>query len=307
MQKSLFVPYWTLNNTEGTTDFSELIYFGIEGNKRGINKEDLGYKNISIFTREFNSKNKVLVVRLLNNQDNLEILKNKDFQNKIIDETVSIAKENGFKGIILDLEISALPFTSLINKITAFSKGFYNKSKEENLSYSVAVYGDNYYRVRPFEPKDLAKYSDKFYIMSYDFHKAGGTPGPTFPFKGVETFGYDFQTMLSDFVKDVPREKLNIIYGLFGYDWVINEKNESIGTATAVTYSEVKSKFLNNCDFQDCKVETDKNSGGIKISYIDQGKKHVIWVEDLSFIDSKNEYLLKKGINKVSFWAQSYF
>lgn len=307
LEKSLFVPYWALDNTSETSEFNEVIYFGIEGSKDGINTNDLGYRNIKVFSNNFKDKKKVLTIRLLNNQDNLEILKNKKIQNQIIDETISVAKENGFDGIMLDLEISALPFSSLVNRITSFSSDFYTKSKENKLSYSIAIYGDNYYRVRPFEPKDLAKKADKIYVMAYDLHKAGGDSGPTFPFEGLDTFGYDFKSMIADFSKDVPSEKLAIIYGLFGYDWMVNEKNESIDTGTAVTFAEAKNKFLDNCLLAECKVEKDKDSGAIKISYLEGNQKHIVWVEDLSFINTKTDYLLQKGINKISFWANSFF
>lgn len=307
LEKSLFVPYWTLNDSQKTSEFNEFIYFGIEANKNGVNKNDLGYTNIELFTSTYKGKKKLLTLRLLNNQDNLEILKDKKIQSQIINETINIAKENGFDGIVLDLEISALPFSALVNRITSFSSDFYNKSNEENLSYSISIYGDNYYRVRPFEPKDLAKNVDKIYVMTYDLYKAGGDPGPTFPFEGVDTYGYDFKIMIEDFSQDVPKEKLVIIYGLFGYDWKVNGKNESTGVGVPITFSQAKNKFLDKCILSECKVEKDKSAGAIKVSYFDGNQKHIVWVEDLSFIKTKSDYLLKKGINKISFWANSFF
>ncbi len=305
IKRSLFVPYWTLNVLD--TSFDKYIYFGIEANREGINRNDQGFKNIALFSEKISNKEKVLTLRLLNTKDNLEIVKNKELQAHIIDETLNIARENGFSGVLLDLEISALPFNTLINRINNFSQFFYKKAHENNFSYAVAIYGDNYYRVRPFEPRDLAKYADEVYVMSYDLFKAGGDPGPTFPFEGLELFGYDFKTMIDDFSRDVPKEKLNIIYGLFGYDWVVNEKGESMEIGKPRTYLDVKKNFIDKCVFSRCTIEHEKKSHAIKITYFENDQKHLIWIEDFSFINSKNSYLITKGINKISFWANSYF
>ena len=81
-------------------------------------------------------------------------------------------------------------------------------------------------------------------IMAYDFHKVKGNPGPNFPLNGKETYGYDLQKMTDDFLQFVPPEKLTIIFGLFGYDWVIDDKNNALQSGEALSYLQIKQKFL---------------------------------------------------------------
>lgn len=308
-ERFLFVPYWTLTSETNDSNFDSLIYFGVTADEKGVNKEDSGYQNIGQFENFFNSgKKKYLAVRMINSDVNSTILKDKELQKKIIDESINIAKENSFDGLVLDFEMSALPFESLINRISDFVV-YYNKSvKNNNLDFYITLYGDTFYRVRPYDVDRLAKNSDKVLVMAYDLHKAKGDPGPNFPLGGREEYGYDFKTMISDFLKVIPREKLMVVFGLYGYDWTVAENNQSKEQAQALTFNEIKNKFLNNCDFKNCTIKRDVKSAETEIEYTDNNnERHTVWFEDEKSVDAKIKFLKDQGINQVSYWAFSYF
>ena len=128
-------------------------------------------------------------------------------------------------GIVLDLEIAAIPFDSLVKKINKFTGTFYSASKKNNLTFSLTLYGDLFYRARPYDVKTLALNADSIMIMAYDLHKARGNPGPNFPLIGADKFGYDLTKMTDEFLQSVPPQKITVIFGVYGYDWLVTKKN----------------------------------------------------------------------------------
>lgn len=308
-RRSLFVPYWTMQNSAIPFSNDTLIYFGISATTDGINTKDQGYMMLDTFILQASTdRKKLLTLRLLDSETNFILLENTSLGEKVISETVVLAKEKGFDGVILDLELSALPFDSLIKQISQFNKKFVQKAHAEDLSFATAIYGDVFYRIRPFDVKTLAKTADTIYIMAYDLHKAKGNPGPNFPLNGAEKYGYDFTTMLDNYLSVAPAEKISVIFGYFGYDWTVNEKNVAISTGKARTLMDIESHFITTCQFATCQYKRDPESAEIMIDYTtESGEKHIIWFEDTESARKKQEFLKSKGINNFSSWAHSYF
>jgi len=306
---SAFVPYWVLGQEELSREYDSLIYFGISPTASGIDTTEEGYKNLSRFGNLAGKASKTfLTVRMLNNDTSFTILESTASSKSVIAESIATAKEYGFEGIILDLEVNALPFDSVVNNITKFSKNFSTEAKKEELTFGMAMYGDVYYRLRPFNVKELAENVDQIYIMAYDLHKSRGNPGPNFPYAGKETYGYDFQTMIGAFLKDVPSEKLTVIFGMFGYDWEINEKGKATSSGEALSYNKIKQNFLDSCSQQKCEYAQDSQSLETKLTYIDEkDKEHIIWFETPTSVAEKKRFIKSKGISGISYWAYSYF
>jgi len=308
--KSLFVPYWSFTTKDiDTADFDSVIYFGVSANTKGIDTTESGYTKLAQFNRSVPADmKKLLTVRMINSAINSKVLDDKKLQGKIIQEAIVIAKEHGFSGIVFDFEINALAFPSVVENITQFYKTFYTQSKKNNLSFHITLYGDTVYRARPYNVEEISHYADKILIMTYDYHKSRGNPGPNFPLSGKDTYGYDIDSMLTDFSKDVSMEKLVIVFGLFGYDWEVDGKKESVTNGVPLSFLEIKRNFVDTCSEKDCQVRKDPLSGETKITYTDaDGKPHIVWFEDETSVEKKKEFLASKGINATSIWAYSYY
>lgn len=240
---------------------------------------------------------------------NASILQSKTLQQKIISQTISIAKANGFSGIVMDLEMSGIPLGPTLDEINDFTKTLDEKAKAQNLEFDTTLYGDTFYRLRPFDVKTIAQNSDMILIMAYDFHKSqSGTPGPNFPLSGQNIYGYDMEKMSDDFLQAVPNKKIGVIFGLFGYDWPVDNQGNAIGQAEPLSDIQIHNKFLNGCQFKDCLIKNDPISAETEIQYTDtNNQKHVVWFEDMKSVDIKEQYLRKRGIGNFSFWANSYF
>ncbi len=300
---SLFVPYWTLSDDKIEADgFDKIIYFGI---KPGEQDEEQLQKFNDLLTDD---TKKLLALRMTDSQENARFLEDVSLQEKIIDQTIETAQKNKMRGIVLDLELSAIPFDSTLKQINKFTSMFYAASKKNNLPFSITLYGDSFYRARPFDAKTLAQNADEIMVMAYDLNKAKGNPGPNFPLRGQQKFGYDMSRMTDDFLRVMKAEKITVIFGVFGYDWVVSEKGQALQEAKALTLSQIKQKFIDKCDFAKCVVAWDKEAGETQIQYTDsENKNHIVWFEDMESIKQKKEYLQQRGINSFSYWAYSYF
>lgn len=303
----IFIPYWAVDNGIEDAPFNTLIYFGIDASVNGVNTSEDGYKKLHMF-REFSGRKKTLLtVRMLDSEENSDILKNKKVQDKIISESTALAKQYGFSGIVLDLEMKGLPFDSLINRITDFNKSFNDVSEKEGLSFSTLIYGDVYYRIRPYDVKKISVYTDRIFVMSYDFSKSNGNPGPNFPLEGRDAYGYDFKTMVTDFKKEVPVSKLTFVFGMFGYDWEVDTNGKSKGSAVAKTTLQMERMITGCVTEKTCTVLLDLLSQETKVTYQKDGEARVAWFETSHSTDKKITYLKSQGLESVGWWAYSYF
>lgn len=308
VKKSVFVPYWNIENTENLAEYDEVIYFGISVNENGVNKDEQGFANLQNFVDSTNKSKQYLTVRMLNTETNLTILESSEAQKRVIDDVIFVANEYGFDGIVLDLELSVIPFSNVKDNISMFISTFSDELESENLKFDVTLYGDMYYRGRPYDVKKIASKVDKVLIMAYDFHKSRGEPGPNFPFTGQKKYGYDFQQMISDFQKDIPSEKIVVIFGMFGYDWTLGSQGLPLTSATAFTLADAQEGFTPTCNYISCIVTRDLESKEMKGTYIDdENYKHEIWFEDEESVQIKTNYLKEQGIGSISYWTWGYW
>lgn len=305
---TLFVPYWTLGKNLPLT-YNTISYFGITADANGINMKDSGYKNLPVFSRLVGqNQSTFLVVRLLESEVNEKILSDNNFRKKIIEESISSAKKYGFEGIMLDFEYNALAFDSIVRQITKLSQDFAIRVHADNLQFYQTLYGDTFYRARPFDVEAIGKEADGIFVMAYDFHKANGDPGPNFPLSALPDEDYSFYQMVTDFTNKVEAQKITILFGLFGYDWTLNNKNHSLGQASTLTTNEAETKFISSCVLKNCKVSRDKTAAEEHVTYTDSdGREHEVWFEDMASVAKKQDFLKTKGITSTGFWAWSYF
>lgn len=337
-RKTVFVPYWTVDlELESSESFDHglfnpydrLVYFGVDVNSYGIQNSEFRIQNWRQFIQgDTVARDWWMTVIMTNTDVNLEILKNKDSWEKIFSESVDLALENKFNGIVLDLEMSVLPFDNVVAEITNFTKEFSKAVHEKNLRFAITIYGDTFYRQRPYDITTLNNFTDEFMVMTYDFHKSGGEPGPNFPFDRRSLgeggpnkidYGYDLKTMVNDFLASIPPTKLTPIFGMYGYDWQVDEKKRPLNQAKSLSLSEIKKKFLSDsesgCSWENCVINRDSISKETEINYVnsqvvdDYGYMdyHIVWFEDEESVKLKQKYLLEKGIDSIGYWAYGYF
>ncbi|MGB4965985.1 MAG: glycosyl hydrolase family 18 protein [Microgenomates group bacterium] len=314
---SVFVPYWSLSESDSSFSsppginrpIDTAIYFSVSATTSGINKTNTGYTNIGDFaSRSADTPNTLLTISMVDDDINNVVLESSAAQEKIISQAVVIAKEHGFDGIILDLEVGGLAGKEVNTQILVFVKKAAEIVKESNLSFAMTLYGDSFYRSRPYSIELLSPHVDQFYIMAYDMHKLWGTPGPNFPAKGADIFGYDMQTMIRDMLKFTTRDKLTVIFGLYGHDWTVDEQKRPFTAAKTLTQSQIQKKFIDSCEMKNCIIKRNPYALETEINYIDEkAHYHIVWFEDARSVSEKIGLLKENGINSVSYWAYSYY
>lgn len=307
--ESIFIPYWTdFKRPLEINSYNRAIYFGVEPGIKGYDIKEDGYRKLSEFVNAVpENRVKFLTIRMVNPDSVGTILENKQSWKKIINDSIVIATEYKFNGLVLDLEVTDLPFLEVIKNINSFVDNLSKSSKQANLSFSIAVYGDAVYRKRPYDLKFLADHSDEVMIMAYDFHKSRGEPGPNFPLRGKDKFSYDFETLIKDF-SVIPLNKLSVIFGMYGYDWTVDEQKRPIKRAVALSDIDITKQFINNCQWKNCTVYKDSVSAETEVNYIDDETfLHIVWFEDQQSVVKKQEYLKKQGIVNYAYWTYGYF
>lgn len=274
--KSVFVPDWNLSEeTVLHNGYDRWIYFG-------------GKEKLPLFIGAFQDKNLWATVKV----DSVEELKN-----------VDLSDYDGIKirGVVLDLEINGIATDKFTKDINDGVKSVYTNAKAKGLNMAIAMYGDLFYRKRPYDLKALDQYSDEIMVMAYDFHKSYGEPGENYPYS-------DFKKMVDDYLEIIPANKLTVIFGMYGYDWTMKE-GKPLKPAESLSLFEIRSRFLKKrCLEDDCVVKTNENTREKSVSYRgEDGYEHLVYFEDEESVGLKTEYLKEKGIGSTSFWAWGNF
>lgn len=305
---NIFVPYWNVPiNIKDLDIYDEIYYFSLSISSEGINKTNTNWSKFNDFSK-LDFKSKYLTISMLDQNQNYDVLKDKKWQKLIIGDSVSIAKTATFSGIILDLEMSPSLSKLTPGEITSFVADFYKASKQSNLRFYITLYGDNFYRVRPYDLVELNKYCDKFLIMAYDLHKASGEPGPNFPLNKGEKYPYDLKTLTETLLTIIPPQKIEYIFGMYGYNWIVNEDKKPFGAAKSMSYLDIKKNYLDKCEWKNCVIKRDDLSTETEIDYIDSDLNYrIVWFEDMTSVNKKIEYLKSKNILNFSFWSFGYF
>ncbi len=315
---SIFVPAWAIDQANlKLGSYDRVIYFGITAATKGINKYDQGYQNLTAFAKATADKEKYLALTMTNSETNNAVLVDNKAQQKIISQTIDIAKQNGFFGLVLDFELFSLFNDKVPGEINQFVQSFYNQAKGSNLKFTVTIYGDTFYRKRPYDLKTIGQNCDEIMIMAYDFSKSGGEPGPNFPLAGREKFGYDLKTMIDDFSSLVPKNKLTVIFGMYGYDWIVDSNRHPIKPAQSLSDQKIQQQYLSQCSSKNCVVLHDPQTKETEVDFVHylgldqnnfaQEETHVVWFEDQNSAAAKQDYLKKQGITSYSYWAYDYF
>ncbi|MFZ6034617.1 MAG: glycosyl hydrolase family 18 protein [Patescibacteria group bacterium] len=274
--KSIFVPDWSLlEETILHNGYDRWIYFG-------------GKDKLPVFESALRDKNLWITIKV----DSLEDLNKTNLREYEL---------NKIKGIVLDLEINGIGTDKLIHGINEGVKELYGQAKDLDMQFAVAMYGDLFYRKRPYDLKTINMYSDEIMIMAYDYSKSYGEPGGNYPFKG-------FKEMIDNYLKVVPPEKITVVFGMYGYDWTMKE-GKPLKNADSISLAEIKNRFLGKkCYEINCRIASDDVSKEKKVTYSDgNGYDHIVHFEDDDSVLVKSEFMKAKGITSTAFWAWGYF
>jgi spore germination protein len=207
----------------------------------------------------------------------------------VISRLARLVEERGYSGIHIDFEAvnarDAPHLTAFMRELAAQLRPrgkLVTQAVVARTSDTPTTWGGAY------DYPALAEVNDYIVVMAYDFHYAGGSPGPVGPYTWV-------QRVVSYLTTRVPREKLILGIPLYGYDW-----NVTAGPpARSVRYDQVR-ELLRRPGASSGYDETEKEAW---IRYTDdQGQQHEVWHADARSVAARVDLALDRGLAGVALW-----
>jgi len=198
---------------------------------------------------------------------------------RLISQVITLAKSRHFAGINLDFEELKETSDEYFN---AFVQELSQRLHENGMlmTQDVSPFNDDY------NLKELSKYNDYIFLMSYDQHEANSESGPVCAQKWIEA-------TVNDAIKSIPAEKLVLCLAGFGYDW----PEEGIGKD--VTYEEA----LSTAGEEEAKVDFDNDTYNVTYSYDDDDSvRHTVFFTDAATNFNTMRFAAEYGLAGVSLW-----
>lgn len=134
----------------------------------------------------------------------------------------------------------------------------------------------------------LAKYDDYMLVMAYDFHYAGGTPGPIAPIGWIDD-------VLTYATSKFPASRILLGIGLYGYNWDTTAKT----TATSARYDQA----ITYLSKPGATSGYDQTNQAPWIKYIDdQQHQHELWYENAQSFEAKIRLMLDDQLGGFGVW-----
>ncbi|WP_164491612.1 glycosyltransferase [Staphylospora marina] len=187
-------------------------------------------------------------------------------------------KESGYHGINVDFD-AVLPDDR--NLLTNFMKELSEAFRSEGLLVTQDVPADD----PAFNYRELGKAVDKLVVMLYEENFADGEPGPLASLDWVRK---TLETM------PVPKEKLVVSLGNYGYDWTIGSEEP----AEPLTFHEI----MKLVDRHGLRIFWDSVSHTPYVRYNKNGEEHVIWFLDGATFHNQMTAAVQAGVSGVALW-----
>ncbi len=148
----------------------------------------------------------------------------------------------------------------------------------------------------------LAESSDGLFLMGYDYHWAGGDPGPIAPLNEGGVFGqYSLEWSLNDHEAfGAPPDTVILGLPLYGRTWPsanTNVPGSATGQASTLLYSDAAAEIGNYERLYESTSAT---------PYYFPNSTTQNWYDDVESLDAKIGWAVERGVRGIGFWALNY-
>lgn len=204
-----------------------------------------------------------------------------------IDQIVKMVVSRGYDGVDLDYEnLHDHDRDAFSAFVAALAAALHRESKTLSVVVYAKVSEPGYsggHRAQDWAA--IGRSADQVRIMVYDYHWSTSAAGPLAPLSWVDE-------VAAFAVAAIPREKIVLGFGLYGYDWV-GRRGETIMWQEAVNLAHACGANVNR----------DPASLAPWFRYVDSaGRQHEVWFEDAESIGHKLDIMRRHGIGGVFFW-----
>lgn len=328
-----FAPFWTfdkLNNVDFQA-LTTLAYFGvIVAGDGSLDQYDQGYqtfespKATDLFQKAHqNGTRVVLTITQMDNGPILALLDDPNAQDQAISQITDLVANRGIDGVNVDFEYGGDPgdvyrakFTDFVNKLSQSMH-----SKVPNSFVTVSVYAASAKDPKIYDIRSLSQVTDGIFMMAYDFATRGADQAmPTSPLYGHQdgTYWYDVASAVTDFLTQMPANKLILGVPWYGYNYLVYEpaiKAETRpnwswrGQPKVDTYATASTDITPNMDGIDGYQEGWDSEGqvGYKAYHVASTDTwRMVFIEDVRSLGLKYDYVKQKGLKGVGIWALGF-
>ncbi len=215
-----------------------------------------------------------------------QLLIAKDKWYRVAKQIKKFLEKYDLKAVNIDLEGVKGKYKKLFTEFISFLMSEFSAAGI-NLSLSIPAKTENHSNsswTTAYDYKNLGKLANKIIIMAYDYHWAGGPPGPVAPLFWV-------RDVIDYAIMKIPTHKLYLGIPFYGYDWEIDENKKR---ASGLSYSQI----IKIKDRWNVKIEWDQDSQTPYIKY----DNHEIWFENVTSIVKKIELIQQYNLQGTAFW-----
>ncbi len=302
-----FYPYW-MGSAFYDLDYdllSTIAYFSVEVASNGSIIDDNGWPvGELIDTAHVHGVRVVLTATCFNTDTLRTLLGNPSNWQNLIDTLLVLVFDNNADGVNIDFEgVSYYSKDSLVQFMTALNDSFHNRDPSSFVTICTPAVDWN----SAYDYDQLAYNSDGLFIMAYDYHWAGGDPGPVAPYDTSDTWGiYCDCWTIQDYVTwglDENRDKFILGVPYYGYDWPCTDTLPG-ASATATASSKIYSTTASNAETYGKKWDDDSYTP--YYTYLYSGTPHQCWFDDSLSLSRKYEKLKYENFKGTGMWALGY-
>ena len=324
-----FLPYWMLQNTEylQLDKLTDIAYFALGINADGTFKTtdpegfaDPGYDRwkkseaLKELIRDSKAAGVNFALTIISHEDETtyKFLDCQSCWDNLLRHIEHELKEGKIRDVNVDFELSEPNVKDGYDlKYTEFVS-FLNTKLDV---VTVSVLADSLIKPRITNIESLARAADYLFVMAYDFHRPDSdNAGPVAPIGGAGSLSeYDISTMLSDFLKIAPAEKLILGVPYYGYNWLVTSGSEyseripgtdELGYSISQSYADIAETRLK----YDPEILWDSVGLVPYFTYFNPefGATRQVYFENIESLAIKYDLAKAKGLAGIGIWALGY-
>lgn len=321
-----FAPYFNFDKLDNINfdTLSTLAYFGVNVNPDGtLDQGSTGYDTFEgkqateLFQKAHNAGTRVVLTLTQMNQANiLALMDDQKAQAEAIHEAVNAVTSRGIDGLNIDFEYGSNAGEDYTDKFSQFIAQLSAAMHQANPAsrVTVSVYASAVKEPKIYDVSSLSKNSDGIFMMAYDFAVASSDNAiPTSPLYGYKTgqYWYDVSTAVSDFLTQMPSNKLILGVPYYGYNYSVDSPSVKAPTGwggMAQSYSvALADDKPDSADPNSFKTGWDSLGEVGWIGYKDEwGDWRMIFLEDAKSLAIKYDFAKSKNLAGVGIWALGF-
>ncbi|NBH14398.1 LysM peptidoglycan-binding domain-containing protein [Lachnospiraceae bacterium] len=221
-----------------------------------------------------------------------QVVNSESAKQRLIEELTTQIEERGFEGVDIDFEYilpeDRIAFADFVRdvRIAINALGY-------PVSVALAPKTSDTQTGLLYEGKDyglLGEAADYVLLMTYEW---GYTYGPAMAVAPINKVRQVVEYALTK----IPSEKIHLGIPNYGYDWTLPFVQ---GTSKAVTIGNVEAVQI--AIAQDASIQFDETSQAPFFNYIQEGKQHEVWFEDVRSLSAKFDLVKEYQLRGMSYW-----